>query len=116
MITPRSLYAATLLTGGKVLFAGGGQSADRSILAGTELYDPSSGTFTATGDMVNAGVNGTAILLANGYEAQIASSRQHFEHHPAVRQVCHDEIDSKTLEASLIYLSALGVGMKIGKA
>ena len=45
------------------------------------------------------------------YEAQIASSRQHFEQHPAVRKVCHDEIDSKTLEAFLIYFSALGVGM-----
>ena len=45
------------------------------------------------------------------YEAQIASSRQHFEQHPAVRKVCHDEIDSKTLGAFLIYFSALGVGM-----
>lgn len=45
------------------------------------------------------------------YEAQIASSRQHFEQHPAVRKVCHDEIDSKTLEAFLIYFSALGAGM-----
>jgi hypothetical protein len=45
------------------------------------------------------------------YEAQIVSARQHFEQHPAVRKVCYDEIDSKTLEAFLIYFSALGVGM-----
>jgi hypothetical protein len=45
------------------------------------------------------------------YEAQIAASRQHFEQHPAVRTVCYDDIDSQTLEAFLIYFSALGVGM-----
>src|SRR5882672_9954851 len=45
------------------------------------------------------------------YEAQIAASRRHFEQHPAVRHVCHDEIDSKTFEAFLIYFNALGVGM-----
>jgi hypothetical protein len=45
------------------------------------------------------------------YEVEIAASRQHFEHHPAVRTVCYEEIDSKTLAAILIYFSALGVGM-----
>jgi hypothetical protein len=45
------------------------------------------------------------------YEAQIAASRKDFEQHPAVRTVCYDEIDAQTLEAFLIYFSALGVGM-----
>ena len=45
------------------------------------------------------------------YEVEIAASRQHFEHHPAVRTVCYEEIDSKTLAAILIYFSALGVAM-----
>jgi hypothetical protein len=49
--------------------------------------------------------------MIQDYEAQIAASRNYFEQHPAVRTVCFDEIDSKTLEAFLIYFSALGVGM-----
>ena len=66
MITPRSLYTATLLTGGKVLFAGGGQSADRSILASTELYDPSTGVFIPTGYMTVARFGHSATLLPDG--------------------------------------------------
>ena len=60
MTVARFAHSATLLPDGRVLIAGGSSGFS------AELYDPSSGTFTATGDMVNAGVNGTAILLANG--------------------------------------------------
>lgn len=54
--------AVTLLSDGKVLVAGGRYDTS------AELYDPSTGTFTATGSMtvVRARPSPTAALLGNG--------------------------------------------------
>ena len=59
MTMARSGQTATLLPDGLVLLAGG------ATLAGAELYDPSSGMFTATGDMTTR-IGQTATLLPNG--------------------------------------------------
>jgi hypothetical protein len=56
-------YTATLLPNGKVLVAGGESG---NILALAMLYDPATGTWTATGSMMKARSVHTATLLPNG--------------------------------------------------
>ena len=53
-----------MLPNGKVLVAGGYNNG--TFLASAELYDPASGTWTATGSLVTARYAGTATLLPDG--------------------------------------------------
>jgi hypothetical protein len=67
MIEPRAAYTATLLSNGTVLVAGGfGQLGTGVAWASAELYDPSSGTWTATGNMLTTHSGHTATLLHDG--------------------------------------------------
>jgi hypothetical protein len=64
MTATREYQTATLLADGRVLVAGGGGDyTNRIFLASAELYDPDSGTFTATGAMADARTNHAAIVL-----------------------------------------------------
>ena len=57
-------HTATLLPNGKVLVAGGLVTA--TCLTSAELYDPASGTWSATGSLNTARYCHTATLLPNG--------------------------------------------------
>ena len=63
----RYMHTATLLPNGQVLVAGGWIGPGISTaLASAELYDPATGTWTATGSLNTARYGHTATLLANG--------------------------------------------------
>jgi Big-like domain-containing protein/List-Bact-rpt repeat protein len=72
MTTARFGHTATLLNNGMVLLTGGastdiiGPSAGPIPLASAELFNPATGTITATGSMTNARIGQTATLLNNG--------------------------------------------------
>lgn len=76
MAATRFLQGATLLQNGHVLVAGGnicwGYSGGSSPGTSAEIYDPSSGTWTATGGMNYARAGAQLTLLQNG-EALIAA-------------------------------------------
>jgi hypothetical protein len=62
--TSRGYHSATLLANGKVLVAGG---YDGSVChSSVELYDPTSGTWSAAAPMANIRAGHTATLLPNG--------------------------------------------------
>ncbi len=64
MTTPRLYQTATVLQNGQVLVIGG--SSATTALNSAELYDPATGTWTATGSMTTARTDHTATLLQNG--------------------------------------------------
>lgn len=67
MTTPRTFHTATLLPDGRVLMAGGTSAAgEETQTKSAEIYDPSTGTFAATGDMIGEHQCHQAKLLGNG--------------------------------------------------
>jgi subtilisin family serine protease len=67
MATPRIYPTATLLSNGKVLVAGGaGAYLDFVVFSSAELYDPATGTWTATGSMTTPRYGSTVTLLPSG--------------------------------------------------
>lgn len=65
MAVERSCHTSTLLKNGKLLVAGG-MIREGNFSANAELYDPSTGKFTPTGDLYRARACHTATLLPDG--------------------------------------------------
>ncbi len=70
MADARMMHSATLLRDGTVLVAGGFSCRERdrdcAPLASAELYDPRTGSWTATGNMIAGGSARAAMLLPDG--------------------------------------------------
>jgi N-acetylneuraminic acid mutarotase len=72
LLTARYAHTATVLANGMVLVAGGFGGATSTLqsggapLASAELYNPTTGAWTATGSMTTARMNHTATLLPSG--------------------------------------------------
>jgi hypothetical protein len=69
LATPRSGHTATLLSTGKVLVAGGDEtylSPGLGLGGTTELYDPTTGSWSATGNLNIPRIDFTATVLTNG--------------------------------------------------
>ena len=65
--TARAFHTATLLPNGKVLVAGGETYSNGGFyFSSAELYDPATGTWTATGALNTTHSSHTATLLPNG--------------------------------------------------
>ena len=82
MVVSRALHTATLLPDGRVLVAGGidittppGIGGSPEIVATAELYDPKSGTWTATGTMSTSRRDHTATLLPDGTVLVVGGAR-----------------------------------------
>jgi hypothetical protein len=70
MTTPREVHTATLLPDGRVLVAGGFRQAQDDLeggyLASAEVFDPATGSFSATQPMLIDRGEHVAVLLPNG--------------------------------------------------
>jgi hypothetical protein len=80
MVRPQGLISpATLLTNGKVLFAGGEDGEETGGVPNAELYDPSSRTSTPTGSMTTPRMGHTSTLLPDGTVLIAGSQRSSFD-------------------------------------
>lgn len=119
MATARDSHTATLLPNGKVLaVAGFGVGGYR---ASAELYDPGSGTWTATGGLATARYFHTATLLPNGkvlvtggYRSGYISSSEIYSPTVAANSTCRPDIDgdgfvTATTDALILLRVAMGI-------
>lgn len=95
MATQRFAHTATILANGKVLIAGGqNQLASYTALSSAEVFDPVTGTFTATGTLVNvmtahraAPLSNGKVLLVGGQEAPTPSRFTILRRVPSMRAI-----------------------------
>src|SRR5205807_10046166 len=59
-------YTSTLLLNGKVLVAEGADDPQNNVFNNAELYNPATGSWTSTGNLVTARADHAATLLSNG--------------------------------------------------
>jgi len=102
LTTARSSHTATLLPKGQVLVAGGFTgSSTAGASAAAELYDPASGSWTATGSLLAGGrTNHTATLLADG-QVLVAGGRDPSSNDLATANLYNPATASWTAAANL---------------
>jgi hypothetical protein len=66
MVTPRALHTATLLENGTVLIAGGITGQPSTAIDSSEIFDPTTGTFSSSGTMTVARQQAVAARLPDG--------------------------------------------------
>ncbi len=98
MGTPRQGYAATLLGDGRVLASGGRDAVTpSSSFDRCEIYDPASGTWSASGSLTQARWGHGAVLLTNGKVLVAGSSATE---QPVPAEIWDPVFGSWTLQAS----------------
>ncbi len=78
-LNARGSHTATLLSDGKVLVVGGRDYttlASNKYTAGAEIYDPSTGVWTATGSLATERASHTSTLLQNGKVLVVGGSNE----------------------------------------
>ena len=73
LVTPRSSHTATLLADGRVLLAGGYDGA-LAATASSEIYNPTTNTWTATGNLNQGRRNHGTVLLSDGRALSMGGS------------------------------------------
>jgi Kelch motif/Galactose oxidase, central domain len=77
MSTARSAHGGAMLADGRVIVIGGNSRGDvGTVLATAEIYDPETGTWTATGDMTAPRHKLAAVALADGRVLVVGGSNQ----------------------------------------
>ena len=76
LTVPRAAPAAVLLTNGRVLVSGGATSTISGLVlhSSADLFEPSTGQWTGTGNFITARAFHTAVVLANGRPLIIGGS------------------------------------------
>ncbi|HKP03895.1 MAG TPA: kelch repeat-containing protein [Chthoniobacterales bacterium] len=89
----RSGHTATLLPGGKVLVAGGGNGSS-GWLSRVELFDPASGTWAPAGSLVNPRFEPTATLLPSGKVLFVSDGFSQFS--PPINAELYDPVSASS--------------------